>query len=91
MTSSIASSLPTFSLPYLTLASFLQLGEAHQQVSESGSGVGRKTFPLGTKVVKRSVSPEEELSPERERRFVESEEEAEEQAMGDDETYGRRR
>ena len=90
MTSSIASPLPTFSIPYLKLASFLQLGEAHQQVSESGAGIGRMTFSPGTKVIKRSMSPEETLSPETERRFVESEEEAEERAMRDNEPYRQR-
>ena len=91
MVSSIASPLPTFSIPYLKLASFLQLGEAHQQVSESGTGIGRKTFSPGTKVIKRSMSPEETLSPETERRFVESEEEAEERSIRDDEPYRQRR
>jgi hypothetical protein len=90
MTSSIASPLPTLSIPYLKLASFLQLGEAHQQVSEFKSGIGRKTLPPGMKVLKRSVSPEELLSPGTEKRFVESEEEAEERAMRDDEPYRQR-
>jgi hypothetical protein len=91
MTSSIPPPLPTFSVSYLKLAGFLQLGEAHQQVSESKAGIGRKTLPPGMKVLKRSVSPEETLSSETERRFVESEEEVEQRSMRDDELYGRRR
>ncbi|KAI9758937.1 MAG: hypothetical protein M1840_003620 [Geoglossum simile] len=87
MTSSITSPLPAFSISYLKLAGFLQLGEAHQQVSESKAGIGRKALPPGMRVLKRSVSPEETLSPETERRFVESEEEIKERSMRDDELY----
>ena len=91
MTSSITSPLPTTSISYLKLAGFLQLSEAHQQVSESKAGIGRKTLPPGMKVLKRSVSPEETLSPGAERRFVESEEEAEERSRRGDELYKQRR
>jgi hypothetical protein len=91
LTSSITSPIPTISIPYLKLASFLQLGEALQQVRESNSGICRKMYPPGMKMLKRSVSPEETLSSEREERFLESEEDAEERTTRDDETYGQRR
>ncbi|KAI9771016.1 MAG: hypothetical protein M1839_002984 [Geoglossum umbratile] len=91
MTSSFTSPLPTFLIPYLTIAGFLQLAEAHQQVSESGDGAGRMKLPPGMKLLKRSASPEEISSPQRESEFAESEEREEVRATNNDETYGKKR
>ncbi|KAI9760042.1 MAG: hypothetical protein M1840_002743 [Geoglossum simile] len=88
MTTSITCPLPTFTIPYLKLARFLQFGEASQQVTESESGSYAMELPIGTKIRRRAASPEETLSPRRERAFAKSEKQAEEQTMRDDGTYG---
>jgi hypothetical protein len=79
--------LPVLEIPYLKLAGFLQLGEAQQQLSETRTGIGRKGWAPGTRFLKRSLSPEETLSPGREKLFAEVEEEAEEKAEKEDGLY----
>ncbi|KAI9761714.1 MAG: hypothetical protein M1840_001718 [Geoglossum simile] len=81
MTSSITRPLPTYTIPYLKFAGFLQFSEAYQQVTESKAGYGRKKLPTGMKVYRRLASPEGTLSPRRERAVAESGGRAEERAM----------
>ncbi|KAI9761450.1 MAG: hypothetical protein M1840_001794 [Geoglossum simile] len=88
MTSSITRPLPTYTIPYLKLAGFLQFGEAYQQVTEAKAGYGKKRLPAGVKIYRRPASPEETLSLRREKKFAESERQAEERAMREDSAYG---
>ncbi|KAI9861628.1 MAG: hypothetical protein M1813_005238 [Trichoglossum hirsutum] len=85
--SDIAEPLPTLEIPFLKLAGFLQLSEAHHQISETKTGIGRKELAPGTRLLKRSISPEEELRPETEQMFVESEEDADEKVQRGDGPY----
>ena len=78
---------PSLSISFTKLFGWLGLAEAHHQVTELRTGESPMRLPPGTVLKKRARSPEETLSLERERRFVESEEEAEERAMRSDETY----
>ncbi|KAI9766489.1 MAG: hypothetical protein M1839_004893 [Geoglossum umbratile] len=79
---------PTLSIPFTKLSSWLELAEAYHQITESRTGNGLKHLPPGIVLGKRARSPEETPSPEMERLFVESEDEAGERAMRCDEPYG---
>ncbi|KAI9762283.1 MAG: hypothetical protein M1840_001427 [Geoglossum simile] len=81
---SYSSPLPSLTIPYSKLASLLQLGEAKIQASGLGANIGRTGWAPGTIVSKRPESPEETLSPGRERESVESERQEEERTMRDE-------
>ena len=83
----IVSALPMLEIPYLKLTGFLQLSEAQQQVSETRTGIGCKGWAPGTRFLKRLLSPEETLSPEKEKSFAEIEDKAEEKAEEGDRLY----